>query len=125
MNTYQIPTSREISVTINGVRQGVVQGYTLHAEKESRSLEAFGSSLPVATVTGREQYTITLKRLLLPQQPQEDFFDLEDFTLAIVKPECQIVFSGCQWQSIDQSCTVGENCLETVTVVAQRRMVLE
>ena len=34
MNTYQIPTSREISVTINGVRQGVVQGYTLHAEKE-------------------------------------------------------------------------------------------
>ena len=94
MNTYQIPTSREISVTINGVRQGVVQGYTLHAEKESRSLEAFGSSLPVATVTGREQYTITLKRLLLSQQPQEDFFDLGDFTLAIVKPECQIVISG-------------------------------
>ena len=118
------PTSRDIYVEIDGRRLATAQSYKAKASKESRYVEAFGSAEPVGTVGGRVKYLLELTRVAVSEQAGEglDFYGLEDFNVVVVRPDRKIIYSGCQWASIDESVALSDMLYETLTAVARSRM---
>ena len=100
METRGFPTSADIYLELEGRKVAVVQGYTARASKSSRFVEAFGESEPVAAINGQRKYTLELTRLYATDDAVSDginFYDLEDFSLVICKPDRKVIYSGCQW----------------------------
>ena len=125
MANMTIPTSRDIYLELNGRKLAVVQGYSAKALRTSREVEAFGESEPVATVGGQTRYTLELSRLYATDEAIGDginFYDLEDFSLVICKPDRKIIYSDCQWSSISEAGTLGAMVVEKVTIVASKRI---
>jgi hypothetical protein len=125
MVTNGIPTSSDIYLEVNGTKVAVVQSYTAQTSKTSTSVEAFGESEPVATIQGHSTHQLELTRLYATDEAIADginFYDLEDFSLVICKPDRRIIYSGCQWSKIGETGTLGATVVEKVTVVAAKRI---
>ena len=45
--------------------------------------------------------------------------------MVVCKPDRKIIYSNCQWSSIQESAALGSMVLEKVTLVASRRIVTE
>ena len=122
------PTSADIYLELDGRKIAVVQSYRAKAAKSSRNIEAFGESEPVATIEGQKSYTVELTRLYATDEAIRDgidFYSLSGFSLVVCKPDRKIIYSNCQWSSIQESATLGSMVLEKVTLVASRRIVTE
>ena len=120
-----LPTSSDIYLEADGKKVAVVQGYKALAKKNERSIEAFGESEPVATITGQPNYSVELTRLYATDSAISDginFHDMTDFSLVIVKPDRRIVYTGCNWSRIDESGEVGDLVAERVSLIAAHRM---
>lgn len=125
MDPVTVPTSRDIYLEADGRRVAVVERYEAKAERTLYEIEELGRESPAATVRGRPRYTITLRRVLLLSGSGEiDFYDLHSFDLVIVKPDCRIIYSGCEWSQISEALNLGQPCLETAVLTAQRRTLL-
>lgn len=125
MNTVKIPTSADIYLEVDGVKVAVVQSYRAVTTRNSKNIEAFGQMEPVATIRGLNQYTLELTRLYATDEALRDgisFYGMEDFSLVIVKPGRRIVFTGCQWMSLEESTSLGGTVLEKVSLTATSRM---
>lgn len=125
MKIAGFPTSSDIYLEADGVRVAVVQSYAAKTTKSSTAVEAFGEAEPVATVPGQAAHVIELTRLYATDEAIRDnidFYALEDFYLVICKPDRRIIYSGCQWSSIQESASIGSMVLEKVTLVASRRI---
>lgn len=121
------PTSKDIYLEINGKKLAVAQGYKAKSTRESRYVEAFGSPQPVGAVGGRMRHTIELSRVCATKEALGDgvdFHNLSGFNVVIVKPDRQIIYSGCEWGEIMEVATLGEVVLESVSIVASKRMEL-
>ena len=128
MNTTGFPTSSDIYLEADGKKIAVVQSYTAKTTKTSRTVEAFGEDQPVATIPGQQNHVVELTRLYATDEAIRDginFHDLEDFSLVICKPDRKIIYSDCQWSSIQENATLGSMVLEKVTLVASRRIETE
>ena len=122
------PTSADIYLELDGRKIAVVQSYRAKAAKSSRNIEAFGESEPVATIEGQKSYTVELTRLYATDEAIRDgidFYSLSGFSLVVCKPDRKIIYSNCQWSSIQESSALGSMVLEKVTLVASRRIVTE
>ena len=53
MALVSIPTSADIYLEVNGRKVAAAQSYRVKSSRESRYIEAFGSTEPVGTVGGR------------------------------------------------------------------------
>ena len=122
MAFVSIPTSADIYIEVNGRKIAAAQSYKVKSSRESKYIEAFSSREPVGTVGGRVQHWIELSRVCLYQTEGIDFYDLSGFNLVVVRPDCKIIYSGCEWADITQSASVGDVILEKVSLVASRRM---
>ena len=125
MEVKGFPTSSDIYLELDGRKVAVVQSYTAKAAKSSRSVEAFGESEPVATIEGQKQYTLELTRLYATDDAISDginFYDLRDFSLVICKPDRKVIYSGCQWSTIQEEGQLNAMVAEKVTVVASKRI---
>ena len=125
METRGFPTSADIYLELDGRKVAVVQGYTAKASKSSRFVEAFGESEPVATIDGQRKYTLELTRLYATDDAVSDgisFYDLEDFSLVICKPDRKVIYSGCQWSGIQEEGQLNAMVAEKVTLVASKRL---
>ena len=125
MIANQFPTSADIYLELNGKKLAVVQSYSAQTTKTSSVVEAFGESEPVATIPGPRKHTVTLTRLYATEEAAKggmSFHELEDFNLVICKPDRRIIYSGCQWQDLGETGTLGDMVLEKVTIVAARRV---
>ena len=125
MDTKGCPTSSDIYLELDGRKIAVVQSYTAKASKSSQSVEAFGESEPVATIEGQRKYTLELTRLYATEEAVSDginFYDLQDFSLVICKPDRKIIYSGCQWSAIQEEGQLNAMVAERVTVVAAKRI---
>ncbi|MCI6054454.1 hypothetical protein [Dysosmobacter sp.] len=125
MDTKGFPTSSDIYLELDGRKIAVVQSYTAKASKSSQSVEAFGESEPVATIEGQRKYTLELTRLYATEEAVSDginFYDLQDFSLVICKPDRKIIYSGCQWSAIQEEGQLNAMVAERVTVVAAKRI---
>ena len=123
MNGFQ--TSSDIYLELDGKKVAVVQSYTAKATKSSQSVEAFGENEPVATIEGQKQYTLELTRLYATDEAVSDginFYDLQDFSLVICKPDRKIIYSGCEWSAIHEEGQLNAMVAEKITVVASTRL---
>ena len=67
MALVSIPTSADIYIEVNGTKVAAAQSYRVKSSRQSRYVEAFGSSEPVGTVGGRVQHWIrAVPRLPVP-----------------------------------------------------------
>ena len=97
-----LPLSSDIYLEVDGKKVAVVQSYTTRATRTSREIEAFGENEPVATIAGANKYTLELSRLYATDEAISDginFYDLNDFSLVICKPDKRIIYSQCRWSS--------------------------
>ena len=125
METRGFPTSADIYLELDGRKVAVVQGYTARASKSSRFVEAFGESEPVAAIDGQRKYTLELTRLYATDDAVSDgisFYDLEDFSLVICKPDRKVIYSGCQWSGIQEEGQLNAMVAEKVTLAASKRI---
>ena len=125
MEMKGFPTSADIYLELDGKKVAVVQGYTAKASKSSKNVEAFGESEPVATIEGQKKYTLELTRLYATDDAVSDginFYDLRDFSLVICKPDRKIIYSGCEWSTIQEEGQLNAMVAEKVTVVASKRI---
>ena len=119
------PTSADIYLELDGRKIAVVQSYRAKAAKSSKNIEAFGESEPVATIEGQRKYTLELTRLYATEEAVSDginFYDLQDFSLVICKPDRKVIYSGCQWSAIQEEGQLNAMVAERVTVVAAKRI---
>ena len=126
MEVKGFPTSSDIYLELDGRKIAMVQSYTAKASKSSQSVEAFGESEPVATIEGQRKYTVELTRLYATEEAVSDginFYDLQDFSLVICKPDRKIIYSGCQWSAIQEDGQLNAMVAEHVTLVAAKRIV--
>ncbi len=125
MSIAGFPTSSDIYLEVDGTRVAVVQSYSAKAAKTSSAVEAFGEPEPVATVPGQASHVVELTRLYATDEAIRDgldFYKLNGFSLVICKPDKKIIYSDCQWKTIEESATLGSMVLEKVTLVASRRI---
>ena len=125
MSIAGFPTSSDIYLEADGVRVAVVQSYSCKTTKSSSAVEAFGEAEPVATVPGQAAHVIELTRLYATDEAIRDnidFYAMSGFSLVICKPDRKIIYSDCQWSSIQESANIGSMVLEKVTLVASRRI---
>ena len=119
------PTSSDIYLELDGRKVAVVQSYMAKAVKSSQSVEAFGESEPVATIEGQKKYTLELTRLYATDDAVSDginFYELKDFSLVICKPDRKIIYSGCEWNTIQEEGQLNAMVAEKITVVAAKRI---
>ena len=125
MVTQGIPTSSDSYLEVNGRKVAVVQSYTAQTTKSSTTVEAFGESEPVAAIPGHSKHQLELTRIYATDEAIADginFYDLEDFSLVICKPDRRVIYSGCQWSKIGESGTLGASVVEKVSLVAAKRL---
>ena len=125
MEVSGFPTSSDIYLEVDGKKVAVVQSYTARTSKTSQTVEAFGEREPVAIIPGQNTYTLQLQRLYATDEAISDglnFYDLEDFSLVICKPDRKVIYSGCQWSDISEEGQIGAMVLESVTVLASKRI---
>ena len=125
MKVAGFPTSSDIYLEIDGKKVAVVQSYSAKSTRTSQNVEAFGEDEPVATIPGPRSHVIELTRLYATDEAIRDginFHDLTDFSLVICKPDRKIIYSGCQWSSIDETGALGAMVVEKITVVATKRI---
>ena len=125
MNVSGFPTSSDIYLEADGKKIAVVQRYTAKATKTSQTIEAFGENEPVAIIPGQNQYVLTLKRLYATDEAISDglnFYDLENFSLVICKPDRKVIYSGCQWSNIAEEGQLGAMVMESITILASKRL---
>ena len=128
MSIAGFPTSSDIYLEVDGTKVAVVQSYSVKATKSSKAVEAFGEVEPVATVPGQTVHTLELKRLYATDEAIRDgidFYSLSGFSLVICKPDRKVIYSDCQWSKIDEVGTLGDMVMETVTIVATKRIETE
>lgn len=128
MTVTGFPTSNDIYLEVDGKKVAVVQSYSAKASKTSSTVEAFGEKQPVATVAGPVKHELKLTRLYATDEAIRDgidFYKLEGFSLVICKPDRRIIYSDCQWSSINEKAGLGEMVLEEVSVVASKRIEME
>lgn len=127
MSISSFPTSKDIFIEIDGQKVAVVESYKAKSSRESRFVEAFGEDEPVGTISGRTRHVISLSRVYATKSAIADgidFHSLHSFNLVIVKPDCRIIYSGCEWADIAEQADLNEVIIESVTVVAAKRMEL-
>ena len=110
-----LPLSSDIYLEVDGKKVAVVQSYTTRATRTSREIEAFGEN----------KYTLELSRLYATDEAISDginFYDLNDFSLVICKPDKRIIYSQCRWSSIEEAGKLGDPAAEKVTIIARKRM---
>lgn len=125
MSIAGFPTSSDIYLEADGVRVAVVQSYSAKTTRSSAAVEAFGEEEPVATIPGQAAHVIELTRLYATDEAIRDnidFYSMSGFSLVICKPDKKIIYSDCQWSSIQESANIGSMVLEKVTLVASRRI---
>ena len=125
MRVTGFPTSSDIYLELEGKKVAVVQGYTCKTIQTSVAVEAFGEDEPVATIQGHQNHVVELRRLYATDEAIADgldFYAMKDFSLVICKPDRRVIYSGCQWSSIQEKAELGAMVVETLTVVASHRM---
>ena len=121
----QFPTSSDIYLEANGKKIAVVQNYRSVSKRTEKTIEAFGEAEPVATIASQKAYQLELTRLYATDDAVSDginFYDLRDFSLVICKPDRKIIYSGCEWSTIQEDGQLNAMVAEKVTVVASKRI---
>ena len=65
----------------------------------------------MTTIRGQSQYTLELTRIYATDEAIRDglsFADMGEFSLVICKPDRNVIYTGCQWKSLQESAESAE-----------------
>lgn len=125
MNT-RMPTGRDIRLEVDGKTLAAVQQYRVKANRGVKLIRAIGSKAPLGMAMGEPMYELELTKVVLSKEMDPmDLYALEDFSVMIVKPDCRIVYSGCQWVELEEVLDLGEPCIAQMKLRARSRTCLE
>lgn len=115
MANITIPIAPEISVLINDTAVGALQSFRERSVQKLNLLRQLGSSDNLDFHNGAAEHTIHL-RYLMPfgcslVQPPADPHGLQNFVLEIRLADRVLHFTGCQYASVETSCTLGGSIL--------------
>lgn len=116
--------SNDILVQINNVQLGVTQGVKVILKQGVKLVEQLFESEPAAVLPGKKNYQIDIQQLeLLETQTvlQQNWAQLQGFSVKFLLPQKTINFSNCQWVKLEQAIANGKPVLKNVTIVAGRR----
>lgn len=120
-----LPLSSDIYLEVDGKRWRWCRA----TRRERRARAA--RSRPLAKMSrwrrsrARTSTTLELSRLYATDEAISDginFYDLNDFSLVICKPDKRIIYSQCRWSSIEEAGKLGDPAAEKVTIIARKRM---
>lgn len=121
------PSSSEITIEVNGKPIAAAQSYRCQTTRESRYVEAFGAVEPIGTLGGKVKHALELTRVCALADALHDGIDfhaLSGFNVVIAKPDQRIIYSGCEWAAIDENTALGNAAIESVSIVATKRIAL-
>ena len=124
MGVVSFPTSSDIYIEAEGRKVAVVQSYKALATRSEQVVEAFGEKEPVGTVATQLSYKLELTRLYATDEAISDglnFYDMDDFSIVIVKPDRRIVYTECQWSKIEEMGELSQMVAERITVLSGHR----
>jgi hypothetical protein len=119
------PTSSDIYLELEGKRIAVVQSYRTLTTRSEKVVEAFGEPEPVGTITTSKKYKLELTRLYATDEAISDginFYELNDFSLVIAKPDRRVIYTECQWSEITEDGQLSEMVAERIVLVAAHRV---
>ena len=125
MSVIGFPTSSDIFIEANGRKLAVVQSYKVATTRSEQIIEAFGESEPIATIASAVVYRIELTRLYATDEAIRDginFYQLQNFSLVIVKPDKRVIYTGCQWSSIEERGELSRMVAERISVISSNRV---
>lgn len=123
---FNIPTSKDIYIEVDGKRVAVVESYKAKSVRSSNEIREIGNSVPVAVVGAVTSHSLELKRVFFTAESivELDFHSLSSFNVVIVKPNKRILYTGCEWTSISEGVTIDEPCVELIMVTAAKRVTI-
>lgn len=125
MININFPTSKNIYIEINGEKVAAVENYKVKISREEKYIEAIGESEPICVIAGKIRFIIELSKIYISENIASDgidFYNLSSFNLVVVKPDRKVIYSGCEWVSLNESTTVNEKIFENAVIVAVKKL---
>ena len=112
----------EISVEIDGEPFFSVENYHTYAVRQIRLVESFGQADVAGIAAGNPRYQVELSRVR--RSGEEDLYALSDFSVVISRLQSRTVYTGCEWESIEEKTETDGAVTETIRLTALNRMEL-
>ena len=90
----------DISVWINGEEIGAVKGWSSVSQRELYEVQAMEEQEPKALLPYGEHHRVTLDRL--SSAVPGELRALSDFRITLKEKGRNVLFSGCEWQELEE-----------------------
>ena len=90
----------DISVWINGEEIGAVKGWSSVSQRELYEVQAMEEQEPKALLPYGERHRVTLDRL--SSAAPGELRALSDFRITLKEKGRNVLFSGCEWQELEE-----------------------
>lgn len=108
-------------ILVDGVPVASVERYKVVAQRGVIPIEVCGEQTQKALPESSVKYTLQLHSIKLMKDMEVDIFGLSDFEIQVTYQTTGSVYSGCQWQRIEQSMSDGDVSCDATVVSYQRR----
>lgn len=127
----KIPTGKDIYIKINDILLANVQSYEVSTIRKANTFFPYDNDLKKINILSNPLHSISLKKIVCIQGEDDsedngyiyDFHELSNFSLSIVLPDKEIVFSECEWLSIEENVDNNSTCIDEFNIIANSRVV--
>lgn len=118
------PTSKDIYIEVKGKKLAAVSGYKIKSTCEKKYIRSFWNSESIGILPGNVVHEIQLSRIYIYNNEinnYQDFFELSNFNLVLMKPGKKVVYSGCKWIQISESVNSQNIIIEDAILISKNR----
>ena len=123
------PIASKVTILMNGAPVGAVRSFSEKTVRELHLIRNIGSAENRSFHLGPSEHILSLEFLIptadVPLVDASDLHLLQDFTIHIRVGDKTLFFTGCQYESIKTSCTVGKSIVCEAVVHALGRTVIK
>ena len=117
-------TNSEIYIKIDDEIVACVEKYKEKTVFDNLLIETIGESTPVANLRGKARYNIEFSKSYIYtglMGGEQSLFNKRNFELTVVMPKKNIVYSGCEWTSINTNIGINNLTADTLNLTAVKR----
>ena len=120
------PTNKDVHIEVEGKILAAVNGYKIKSKCDKRYIRSFWNNDPIGILAGDVIHEIELSRIYLYSNGinnYQDYFELSDFNLVLVKPGKRVVYKNCKWTQISESINEQRMLIEEAMLISKKRHV--
>lgn len=120
------PTNKDVYIEVEGKILAAVNGYKIKSKCDKRYIRSFWNSDPIGILAGDVVHEIELSRIYLYSDEihnYQDFFEISNFNLVLVKPGKKVVYKDCKWIQISESINTQNMLIEDAILISRKRHV--